>query len=220
MVIQGTDRAQGHQVRHGKHCRNIRAVLEQVFHGGISALQRKPGIGILLFHLERQAKAEHSALAAGQTGQTGAGLVWLAADQPDLAVALRIQVLNHQGRCRNIVHADAGQVGDVQGCGAVGQQQAWNTQFRQLRCEVFQVRTKESNAIRFALGADQFGLRNFVGFFINIIDRGNISAFLQDSLHFFQNVHKQHVLGALYDQGKAIAALGVLRWSLAGNYTA
>ena len=59
----------------------------------------------------------------------------------------------------------------------------------------------------FALCADASGLRNLVGFLVNIVDRRNVAAFLNDLLQRFQNAGKQHILGAFHDQCDPIVGL-------------
>ena len=59
----------------------------------------------------------------------------------------------------------------------------------------------------FALCADASGLRNLVGFLVNIVDRRNVAAFLNDLLQRFQNAGKQHILGALHNQCDPIVGL-------------
>ena len=63
------------------------------------------------------------------------------------------------------------------------------------------------NNIPFALCADASGLRNLVGFLVNIVDRRNVAAFLNDLLQRFQNAGKQHILGAFHNQCDPIVGL-------------
>ena len=120
---------------------------------------------------------------------------------------LPVQVFDHTVGCRGIVYRHAGQVGNLQAGSTVGQQYAGNAQGFQLRGEIVQVGAEEHNAVRLALGTDTLGLHHFVGFLVNIVDKGYVAAGGDFALQLFQNIGKQHILGAFYDQGNAIVCL-------------
>ena len=182
VILQSADGPQRHQVRHGEHCRNIGAVVQQILHRLVPAAQREPCVGVLLFHLKGQAQPQHGALAACQTRKARAGQVRLAADDADAPMALFVQVLDHPVGRRHIIDRHAGKVGDAQRGRAVGQQQAGDAQIFQLRGEILQVRPQKQDAVGLALRTDAPGLGDLVGFLVDVIDGRHVAALFNHAL--------------------------------------
>ena len=87
-----------------------------------------------------------------------------------------IQIFNHPvGGC-HIINRYAGQIGNLQAGGTVGQQHTGHTEGFQFGCEIIQVGTEKHNAVGLAFGTDALGLRYLVGFLVNIIDKGHVAA--------------------------------------------
>ena len=118
-----------------------------------------------------------------------------------------VQILNHTvGRC-HIINRHAGQIGNLQAGGAVGQQHTGDAQAFQLGRKILKVGAQKHNAVGLALGADTPGLRDLVGFLVDIVDSGYITAVGNLALQLLQNICEQHILGALYDQDNAVICL-------------
>ena len=154
-------------------------MVQQILHRLVPAAQREPCVGVLLFHLKRQAQPQHGALAACQTRKARAGQVRLAADDADAPMALFVQVLDHPVGRRHIIDR---KVGDAQRGRAVGQQQAGDAQIFQLRGEILQVRPQKQDAVGLTLRTDAPGLGDLVGFLVDVIDGRHVAALFNHAL--------------------------------------
>ena len=120
---------------------------------------------------------------------------------------LFVQIFDHRVRCSHIVYGHTGQIADAQGCRAVRQQQAGDAQRRQRRGKALRVRTDEKEAAGPALGKDGLCAGQLVGTAVVVVDRRRIAARLQTGLQFVQQVRKQSVLRALYNEGQPLRHL-------------
>ena len=199
--------ADGHDVTEGEYRGQPGHRLQQLFHGGVAARQGVAGRHILGGQVQRHAVAGQFPDAAAEAGGTGLGGNQVAADKGDAPVAVVQQVGHHAGGGCRVVHADAGQVFDGFPRGGVGHQQAGHAQLLQVGAEMVAVRPQKDHPVGFVFPADLPGAVHLVVLFVNVVDHAVVAGGAALGLQFFQHQGKQHVVGAFYDHGNALAGL-------------
>ena len=179
----------------------MRGALQQPLGGGVAVLHGVAAGLVLHVPGEGKAVARHGRLHRLEAAVGNLFLGEIAAQHADGPVAGLHQIVNGGLGRGGIVGGKAGEVGQGQGAGIVGQKDAGNGDGGKILPEEFQVAAQEQEALGPANAAQLQGVFDLVGVLVQVGHEYPLPLGVEQRLELFQDVGKEWVLGALHQDG-------------------